>query len=371
MPPPPRLFCGRTAGHDIKERPMNSLRLALTLALTLVASAAHATCLRPAPDSADSARTALAGETLSATAAARLERLLARNPDDLSAHVQLLGYYGSRQYSSDAARKALRAHVLWLIRNRPAGYLAGTPFAEINLHMDRRGYETAKKLWLAQTLSHPQDAAVLGNAARFFTLDDRGIAESLLLQAHKVQPGSPAWPQRLGELYMLQGGAPKAKQALAQFELAQTLDHSESSRFARINSLMTSAFDAGELEKAAGYAHASLEMAPRFHDNWNYGNAIHHGNIVLGRIALRQGNMRQAEALLLKAGATPGSPQLDSFGPNMTLAKELLEKGERDTVLQYFALCRKFWQMGGKDLDAWTRRVKTNRMPDFGANLRY
>jgi len=28
----------------------------------------------------------------------------------------------------------------------------------------------------------------------------------------------------------------------------------------------------------------------------------------------------------------------------MTLAKDLLEKGERDVVLEYFMLCRKFWK---------------------------
>ena len=48
----------------------------------------------------------------------------------------------------------------------------------------------------------------------------------------------------------------------------------------------------------------------------------------------------------MAAGATPGSPQLDSFGPNMTLAKELLEKGQPDVVLHYFALCKNFWEDG-------------------------
>ncbi len=48
---------------------------------------------------------------------------------------------------------------------------------------------------------------------------------------------------------------------------------------------------------------------------------------------------------LIAAGKSPGSPQMDSFGPNMTLAKDLLEKGERDAVLEYFMRCRKFWKM--------------------------
>jgi len=35
----------------------------------------------------------------------------------------------------------------------------------------------------------------------------------------------------------------------------------------------------------------------------------------------------------------------NSFGPNVSLAKDLLEKGERDTVVEYFEACKKFWKM--------------------------
>ncbi len=55
----------------------------------------------------------------------------------------------------------------------------------------------------------------------------------------------------------------------------------------------------------------------------------------------------------------------------MSLAKDLLERGERETVLQYFELCRKFWQMGHDQLDQWTKDVNAGRIPDFGANLIY
>lgn len=62
---------------------------------------------------------------------------------------------------------------------------------------------------------------------------------------------------------------------------------------------------------------------------------------------------------------------MDTFGPNMSLAKDLLEKGERDTVLQYFELCRRFWKMDHGQLDEWTRQVKAGKVPRFGANLVY
>jgi len=78
-----------------------------------------------------------------------------------------------------------------------------------------------------------------------------------------------------------------------------------------------------------------------------------------------------AERELLLAGATPGSPQLDSFGPNMSLAKDLLEHKQSDTVVEYFRLCAKFWDLERGSLKRWSVLAKAGEMPDFGANLLY
>jgi hypothetical protein len=53
----------------------------------------------------------------------------------------------------------------------------------------------------------------------------------------------------------------------------------------------------------------------------------------------------------------------------MLLAKELLEKGEPDAVLEYFDLCARFWKEGR--LEVWARKVRPGEIPDFGANLDY
>jgi hypothetical protein len=55
----------------------------------------------------------------------------------------------------------------------------------------------------------------------------------------------------------------------------------------------------------------------------------------------------------------------------MSLAKDLLEKGERNVVLEHFELCRKFWKMDRGRLDQWSQDVKAGKIPDFGANLVY
>ena len=53
----------------------------------------------------------------------------------------------------------------------------------------------------------------------------------------------------------------------------------------------------------------------------------------------------------------------------MTLAKELLEKGEMDAVLEYIELCSKFWKSGKDRLHKWSVLVKGGTIPDFGHNL--
>lgn len=100
--------------------------------------------------------------------------------------------------------------------------------------------------------------------------------------------------------------------------------------------------------------------------NWD---VAHDANLVLGQIAVEEGRMDDAKKHLLAAGQTTGSPVLGSFGPNMGLAKALLEKGEQEAVLKYLELCRKFWSIGAAKLDEWTKDIEAGRMPNFGANL--
>jgi TonB family protein len=133
--------------------------------------------------------------------------------------------------------------------------------------------------------------------------------------------------------------------------------------------LAKAAVVAGALDKASLYANELIASAGN--GGWNDGNAIHDGNMVRGLVALRGGNVQLAAKDLIEAGKITGSANLSSFGPNMTLASELLEKGERDAVLEYLTLCKNFWTLGSSKLDAWINIIRAGGKPDFGANLLY
>lgn len=124
----------------------------------------------------------------------------------------------------------------------------------------------------------------------------------------------------------------------------------------------------GHFDRAATLATELLEQAPRYRGDWNFGNAIHHGNTVLGRVALARGDVPEARRRLLASAATEGSPQLNSFGPSMALAYELLQRGEAAIVLQYLERCRSFWEMGEDNLGRWEASVVANQTPKFGYN---
>jgi tetratricopeptide (TPR) repeat protein len=176
--------------------------------------------------------------------------------------------------------------------------------------------------------------------------------------------GGSCWLACVGSPITWQGRYDKA---LKELTTAQDSLH----RFYSLNEAAKATFEVGKTTEAAEFAHEALDLAPRFRDDWNYGNAIHDGHMVLGRVALRNDEVDAAKRELLAAGATPGSPQLNSFGPNVSLARDLLEKKQSDAVIEYLQLCAKFWKLEGGRLKQWTALAKAGEMPDFGANLVY
>lgn len=330
-----------------------------------------------------------------------VSRRRSSTPPTLALRILALGYYFLGQRESDAARTARHNHIFWLIEHAPESDTAGTPQASIFNWDDPQAYVEAKKLWLDQVGSHPSNTNILGNAAQFFVLNDFEQSEKLLKQARTLEPNNPEWPERLGQLYSLHGGQDAVAQrasaasALREFQAAERLQSQadpqppadgdpEAIEEAKVTKLLMlidklpklakAAFDAGEFEHARNYATQLLEKAastdvPEFFRNDV--NALHQGNLILGRVALRSGDLEQAKRHLVAAAKVSGSPQLDSFGPNMSLALELLEQGERDVVLEYFKRCGSFWKHGADCLQEWTSQVQQGVIPDFGPNLRY
>lgn len=318
---------------------------------------------------------AMQGRQMDAAEKEALEKKLATAPEDIESRTKLLGYY-LRNRPTDAGTKSSHSrHVRWFIENAPDSDVLGTPYSQLDKILNAAGYRSVKQAWMKAIEQSPQDAQRLGKASGFFLIHDREIAEDLLRKAQKLEPDNPAWAGSLGQLYSLRmqyaPPGPKrkatAKKAFAQYKLAYELANSKGKQVPFAN-LAKSAYEAGQLTEAKKYAEEMLESV---NEGWNAGNQIHHGNLILGRIALSQGDLAEAKSRLLLAGKTSGSPQLGSFGPNMLLAQELLQQGEKEIVLEYFELCKKFWKSPRRGLERWIEDVKADRTPAFGGNLAY
>src|SRR5262245_13695151 len=322
-------------------------------------------------------RLAVAGGRLSAEAARALELQVQSSPDDVEARSKLLGYYFLRAHTSEEARTARQQHILWLIRNSPEVEILDTPYAQLDAVRDSSAYEEGREAWLAQADRQPKNPEILGRAANYLLLYDAAAAEGLYKRAEAAEPQNPRWSERLGELYALglssktgEDRRRSAKAALDAYERSLGRMQDDETRLTYLPQVAKAALEAGETAKARGYAEEMLKAAgDAGGSGWNFGNLIHQGHLILGLLALQAGDVQQAKQHLLAAGETPGSPQLNSFGPNMMLARELLEKGERQAVLDYFKLCGTFWK---KDkLAEWAQVVQAGKIPEFGANLDY
>ena len=161
--------------------------------------------------------------------------------------------------------------------------------------------------------------------------------------------------------------------AREQLKLAQSKlldEESDEQRLYWLGRAAKDSFFIGKTDEAQQYADELFILAPQFTESSYYGVAVQDANVVRGRLALLQGHTEEAKECLINSLQCPAFTML-TFGPNMSLAKDLLENGETDVVLDYFELCRKFWKMENGRLDKWSREVRAGRIPDFGGNLVY
>jgi hypothetical protein len=318
-----------------------------------------------------------------------LERKLKADPKDLLSRLRLIGHSQSqRPRDLSAQSKGAQAQLLvGLVEHHPKFNLT----LDLTRFLQPPSYQEAAEHWLAAAKANSTDAQVVGNAGIFLVSSvfvrqyaDKG--EAFLQQARKLDPKNPKWPKSLGGKYSFDrrlSASPSAQRAsaakaLQYLEEAYGLtDPDVRKRIGEggdyfLQDLAAAAFEADDRQKAKEYATDLLKNldAKDKERNWNYGNAIFDANTVLGRVALADGKIDDAKKYLLAAGKTNGSPQLNSFGPGMVLADELLKKGEKEAVLEYFKLCRAFWELGTRQLDDWTKAVEAGKPPNFGPSLR-
>jgi tetratricopeptide (TPR) repeat protein len=310
------------------------------------------------------------GDKLQADGAERCENFLRAHPEEFALRLVLLNYYFLRSSHFAEARSARQAHSLWVIEHRPASQIAGMPYCMLD-PKEREVYQKARALWLRHIEAPNTTVEVLGNAANFFTLSEPHLTEQCYLRAKQLEPDNPKWPLQLGHLYILanvrrrgEDRRSNAARGLEQFEEAYRLNRDGIGWWVSLIRLAKAAFDAGELNRAR---EAAEQLLGAMAQERRAADIAHTGHTLLGRLALREGNINEARTCLLEAanaivkheGFSPPGPR------ELWLARELLEQGARDVVVEYLRRCSGVWTDPDHSAEVWSAAIERGEMPNF------
>lgn len=301
------------------------------------------------------------GKSLSKQKAEELDATLRKMPDKIDERLLLIGYYGANGKTS-TERLRLRACVLWMIENHPEHPATGEPGLR-DLPDDVDGNAQILNLWQKNLESRSDDVAVMKNAEKFFFGKDPAIADRLIHFLAEKEPSNRDWPNELAHLYRMFGipgehiDDPTAR-AVEAYNRVLALTGGPAAREVLAGDMADAAFKMGDFAGAAELAKIYLHGKDR--------TAPQRANTILGRVALRAGDVPGAKQYLLESSQPSPGKDVALSGPTMILAKELLEEGQRDAVLQYLENCLSLWPRGENVLEIWIAEIKSGKTPNFG-----
>ncbi len=205
----------------------------------------------------------------------------------------------------------------------------------------------------------------LGRGGSFFVIpfnvtfgddDMQSLAEKWLRRAHSLAPSVDTWNSALSNV--IRSRSQRTNDATEKLRLlveACTLLPDVQKLNLRPE-IALAEFEASDDASAERDARELLASPRGIYD-------YHIGQTVLGRIALVNGNQAEAKRRLLESVKPPASIKNPVIQPNMKLAQEILDTGDRDTVLQFLEAARAVWTYDQGRLDHMINFVKRSSSP--------
>lgn len=124
-------------------------------------------------------------------------------------------------------------------------------------------------------------------------------------------------------------------------------------------------YKSANFEESKAFTLKLKENIDSFDRYTSKGQMLHDYHTLMGRHAIQDGDIEEAKKHLMQSIDVNPSAVMESFGPNMELAGDLLKQGEKDTVLSYLDGCAEFWK--DEPLQLWKTKIRENKMP--GLNI--
>jgi hypothetical protein len=321
------------------------------------------------------------------------EALLVREPGNIEARKSLLAYYSHYETKKTVLNEKARIkHRVWFIQNHPEMIeRQAIGFFDMSKFSRNPEYDLLKAEWLKQVALHPRNSQVRLNAVSFIQYVEPSAAISLLSEGEKIDPEEYEFPLKLADIYESGSTSPKVEatrqrsyltlalkkgeQALSQIKKERSRER-DRDRKDLLTKLSKVGLELQQYDRTRAFA---TELILDFGDNpdeFGYEEAVHQGNIVLGRIALAENDIAKAkEHLLIAIKATLRSEFVWLSEIDLDLARELLAKGEKDAVLEYLRLClslrerekeaEEAYKSEISALKSWQEQIKTGKVPSL------
>ena len=232
--------------------------------------------------------------------------------------------------------------------------------------------QTPAALEARQEVDGSQDPYLIGAAGDFLTRngqvdipndatfgddDAPTLAERWLRKARSLASGDE-WNGPLGNALHL-----RAQRTNDPAEKLRLLTESiallpENAKAGLLPEIVNAEFQSGDDAAAERDAH-SLADSPR------NANEYHIGQTILGRIAMAKGEQAEGRRLLLASLNPPAKFKNPNFQPNMALAQDVYDGGDKDAVLEFLEASRALWKNDRGRIDRMISFVKKSPSADL------
>ncbi|RTL40899.1 MAG: hypothetical protein EKK48_15090 [Candidatus Melainabacteria bacterium] len=281
------------------------------------------------------------GKSLDPVSVQGLEQQLLVNPDDLGLRIQLLVYYSTCLNQLNL----YVTHVQHLISR----HANDETFADFAIYRsaslkcsNNEVYEQIKGIWLRR-LNLPECsiwAAI--NAATFFQINDEPELAINTLIAHPDLDLSEAALYKVASLLKILAKKNKSekrlREALTYFRKSLSLATTHKSKILSNIEIASLAGELVDTGTAREHAITALELAATEKGDDVYGYVVHICNILLGNLALAENDAATAMECLSNAANLEPSALLSAKGPDLSLARRLVEREYFDEVVQFLNL---------------------------------